>query len=147
MGAGKSLSALWRPFFTNAIVKLGRLRSPAPVALQYNPLLDLAVFTLWEKQEEGYRVASVRALPGERLAGPGGAAKLRPQWTTAKRGPAKSQTAELTAEMYKVFLGHAPACFATETRPHCAAANRRDLEEMRWAYRSALETARQYRGG
>ena len=87
-GAGESLSALWRPFFTNAIVKLGRLRSPAPAALYYNPLLDLAVFTLWEKREEGYRVASIRALPGERLADPGAAAPLRPQWTAAKRGPA-----------------------------------------------------------
>ena len=35
-GDGESLSALWRPFFANAIVKLGRLRSPAPVALYYN---------------------------------------------------------------------------------------------------------------
>ena len=45
-GDAESLSVLWRPFFANAIVKLGRLRSPAPVALYYNPLLDVAVFTL-----------------------------------------------------------------------------------------------------
>ena len=108
VGAGESLSALWRPFFTNAIVKLGRLRSPAPVALYYNPLLDLAVFTLWEKREEGYRVASVRALPGERLADPGGAAKLRPQWTAAKRGPVKT-LARTTAARLDAFRRAHPA--------------------------------------
>ena len=62
-------------------------------------------------------------------------------------GLSMSGKAELTAEMYKVLVDHMPACLATETRPHCAAANRRDLEEARRGYRSALETARQYRGG
>ena len=86
-GGDEALSALWRPFFANAIVQLGRLRSPAPVALYCNPLLDVALFTLWEKQEGGYRVASVRALPGERLAEPGADFALRPPWSAAEDGP------------------------------------------------------------
>ena len=62
-------------------------------------------------------------------------------------GLSMSQTLDLAAELYKVFLDHAPTCFATETRPHCRAANQRDLEEMRKAYQSALDSARQARGG
>ena len=62
-------------------------------------------------------------------------------------GLSMSQMLDLTAEMYKVVLDHAPTCFATETRPHCMAANQRYLEEMRRAYQSALESARQARGG
>ena len=81
------LSALWSPFFENAIVKLGRLQSPAPAALYYNPLLDVALFTLWEAGDAGYRLVSVRASPGERLADSGAAVSLRPPWTAARDGP------------------------------------------------------------
>ena len=61
-------------------------------------------------------------------------------------GLSMSQTYDLAAEQFKVFLDHAPSCFATETRPHCVAANIRDLEEVRKSYQSALEGARQARG-
>ena len=86
-GDPESQAVLWRTFFANAVVKLRRLRSPAPVALYYDPLLDVAIFTLWERRQGDYRVASARALPGKRLADPDGAAALRPQWTAAKDGP------------------------------------------------------------
>ena len=33
VGADESLAVLWRPFFENAIVKLGRLRASEPAAL------------------------------------------------------------------------------------------------------------------
>ncbi len=88
VGAGAALPALWRPFFANAVVKLGRLRSPAPAALYYDPLLDLAILTFWERSRDGWRVAAARALPGERLADRKAAAPLRPAWTTAADGPA-----------------------------------------------------------
>ena len=78
---------LWPPVFENAIVKLGRLRSPAPVALYYNPLLDVAVFTVWRKQGQAYRVASIRAVPGERLADAAVAVALQPTWTKDKAAP------------------------------------------------------------
>ena len=87
-GAGDSLAALWRPFFANAIVKLGRLGSPAPAALYYDPLLDLAVLTFWERGQDGWRVASARALPGERLADRKAQVPPRFAWTAAADGPA-----------------------------------------------------------
>ena len=63
-GAEASLPVLWTPFFENVIVKLGRVQSDAPVALYYNPLLDIALFTVWERRQTQYRVTSIRALPG-----------------------------------------------------------------------------------
>ena len=62
-------------------------------------------------------------------------------------GLSMSQTYDLAGEMYKVYLDQAPACFVTETRPHCMAANAGISKEMREAYRSAVEGARQARGG
>ena len=86
-GAEEALLVLWRPFFENAMVKLGRLHSSAPVALYYNPLLDVALFTLWRKRGVQYRLASIRALPGERLTEPGIDASARPPWMAAAAGP------------------------------------------------------------
>ena len=77
------LPGLWHPFFENAIVKLGRLRAPVPVALYYNPLLDIAVLTLWEQEDGHYRVAAIRALPGERLAAPTATVPNQPAWMIA----------------------------------------------------------------
>ena len=89
-GAGmiRSVSpiVLWSPFFANAMVKLGRLHSPVPVALFYNPLLDVAVVTFWVKREGGYQVSTVRALPGERLSDPKAEAPSLPSWTSSSGG-------------------------------------------------------------
>lgn len=105
--AGASPAALWRPFFANAVVELGRLPSPAPVALYYNPLLDVAVTTRWEKQDGGYRVASARALPGERLADPEAAVAPLPSWTAAP-GPVDA-LARATAARLDAFRNAHPA--------------------------------------
>ena len=77
------LPELWSSFFENAIVKLGRLRAPAPVALYYNPLLDIALITDWEQKDGHYRVALIRALPGERLAAPTATVPNQPAWMVA----------------------------------------------------------------
>ena len=77
------LPSLWHSFFENAIVKLGRLRAPVPVALYYNPLLDIAVITLWEEKDGHYRVAVIRALPGERLVAPTATIPDQPAWMVA----------------------------------------------------------------
>ena len=77
------LPGLWHSFFENTIVKLGRLRAPVPVALYYNPLLDIALITLWEQQDGHYRVAAIRALPGERLAVPTATVSDQPAWMLA----------------------------------------------------------------
>ncbi|MDE0330231.1 MAG: hypothetical protein OXL41_00025 [Nitrospinae bacterium] len=81
-----SPAVLWSPFFSNAIVKLGRLRSPAPMALYYDPLLDIALLTFWEKEGGSYRVSSARALPGERLNNLDAKLSLKPPWMSASGG-------------------------------------------------------------
>ncbi|MCY4319622.1 MAG: hypothetical protein OXE76_10650 [Alphaproteobacteria bacterium] len=91
-GAGivdrEMLPALWEPFFANAIVQLGRLESPGPVALYYDPLLDIAVLSFWEKADQNYRVTSVRALPGAMLAAPRAPPPEAswPSWISARTG-------------------------------------------------------------
>ena len=82
-----ALPIIWSEFFKNAIVKLGRLSSPAPVALYYNPLLDTMVLTLWEKQGADYRITSMRALLGENSADRDSATSLAPSWMIAEDGP------------------------------------------------------------
>ena len=87
-GPRAQAAALWAPFFENASVVLGRLRSAAPTALFYNPLLDVALLTFWRKAEDGYRAAVLRALPGERLNDPRARAiAAEPAWATAAAGP------------------------------------------------------------
>ena len=111
-GAGalteEALPVLWQPFFENAIVKLGRLQSPAPVALYYNPLLDVALLTLWERHEASYRAGVARALPGERLADPGAEALLQPQWLAAEDGAIEA-LARITAARLGTFRRAHPA--------------------------------------
>ena len=106
--AEESLPVLWSPFFENAIVKLGRLPSPAPVALYYNPLLDVALLTLWERHEESYRVVAARALPGERLDDPDAGALLRPRWMAAEDGPIEG-LARITSARLGTFRRVHPA--------------------------------------
>lgn len=105
-GEGEAASVLWRPFFENAMVKLGRLRSPAPVALYYNPLLDVAIIAVWERHERGYRVAAARALPGERLAGVGAEAPLRPGWLAAEDGLVRALAAQAGARLAAFGAAH-----------------------------------------
>lgn len=136
-GAGalveEALSVLWQPFFENAIVKLGRLRSPAPVALYYNPLLDIALLTLWERHEASYRVVVARALPGERQGNPDADVSLQPQWMAAEDGPIEA-LARITAARLGAFRrahpaqqregGKDPVTFATAAADLRAAAPR-----------------------
>ena len=112
---GELLPLLWGSFFENAIVQLGRLGSPAPVALYYNPLLDVAILARWEKQAEGYRVASVRALPGERLDVPSAAAPLLPEWMGAGDG-AVDALARTAAARLAAFRRAHPANESTAGR-------------------------------
>ena len=111
-GAGavekEALTVLWQPFFENTIVKLGRLQSPAPAALYYNPLLDVALLTVWERHEDSYRPGLARALPGERLADPGADVSLQPPWMAAEDGPVEA-LARITAARLAAFRGAHPA--------------------------------------
>ena len=96
---GEVLPLLWSASFANAIVKLGRVRSPGPVALYYDPLHDVAVLTFWRREDAGYRVASARALPGERLDAPEPEVPLLPSWTTAQTGLVESMTRTTAARL------------------------------------------------
>ena len=107
-GETETLKALWRPFFANAVVKLGRLASPRPAALFYDPLLDIALLTLWERRGGGYRAVSARALPGARLEKPAAPATLRPAWMAAADDPAGA-LARTTAARLDAFARMHPA--------------------------------------
>ena len=90
---------LWSASFANAIVKLGRLGSPGPVALYYDPLHDVAVLTFWRREDGGWRVDSVRALPAERLEAPEAEVPLLPSWTTAEVGLVETMTRTTAARL------------------------------------------------
>ncbi len=130
------LPNLWSPFFENAIVKLGRLRAPAPMALYYNPLLDMAVITVWEQQDGHYRIARVRALPGERLAVPTATVTNQPAWMVAD--DPITTLAEITTTRLNTFRHAHPATTPDAAGRHgvtfaAAAANMRTaLPRLLW---------------
>lgn len=99
---------LWGGFFQNAAVVLGRLNSPAPVALYYSPLLDVGLLTRWMEGEGGYHLTGAHALPGERLSEPTAKAPLHPAWTTARDGPAAA-LARIAADRLGAFRRAHPA--------------------------------------
>ena len=103
-----SLAELWPPFFENTMVALGRLRSPAPRVLYYNPLLDVAVSTIWEKREGGWGLTAIRAFPGERLTGPPGDAPSRPSWVTAGERPVQALATTAAARLATFHRAHPP---------------------------------------
>lgn len=106
-GSAKAARALWPPFFENAIVKLGRLRSPTPVALYYNPLLDVALITFWRRGPGRYSIESIRALPGERLAKPGVRVARQPGWLSS--GDPISELMSITDARLSAFRRAHPA--------------------------------------
>ena len=95
----EALSVLWGPTFANSMVILGRLESPGPVALFYDPLLDVAVVTHWAAQGAGYRVVRARALPGARLDDPRATTGLAPPWMTSAGDPVGALTALAAARV------------------------------------------------
>ena len=102
------MAELWPAFFENTMVALGRLRSPAPRALYYNPLLDVAVSTIWEKRKGGWRLSVIRALPGERLAGRPGNVPSRPSWVAADERPVEALAATAAARLAAFRRAHPP---------------------------------------
>lgn len=82
----------WRRFFDNIGISFGRMRSSAPMAVFYNPVLDIALLSLWEKQDDGYAPTSVRMLPGEKLQEPGvwlhpAVFSSEPSWSANENSP------------------------------------------------------------
>ncbi len=136
MVARETLPALWSPSFANAIVKLGRLRSTGPAALYYDPLLDIAVLTLWTREEAGYRVVSARALPGERLAEPDAEVAVEPAWISAQDGAVGALSRTTAARLDAFRLAHPPGATkpgrAAATFADAAAALRAALPRLAW---------------
>ena len=111
-GAGmvdrEMLPLLWAPFFSNAIVQPGRLESSGPVVLYYDPLLDIVVLTYWMRTEQGYRVASARALPGETLATPDAAVAPEPSWISARTGAVEALARTASSRLDAFRTAHPP---------------------------------------
>ena len=90
------LPVLWSPTFANVIVKLGRAGSKAPVAMYYNPLLDIAMFVYWTYQDGNPRIRFARAVPGERINDSSAKVQRTPPWLLSE-----SQTIEALSEIHK----------------------------------------------
>ena len=137
-GTREQLHSLWVPFFENAVVALGRLQSPTPVALYLNPLLDVALLTWWEKREDGYRIASLRALSGERLNDSRAAVSPQPPWMTMTlEGGPVAALAEVAQARLDTFRRIHPAGSRDRSRDDAtfaaAAADARvALPRLRW---------------
>ena len=100
------LAPLWRPSFANTIVTLGRLSSPEPVALYYDPLIDIALLAFWRQQQDGWRVVRARALPGERLDDRNAMAGLEPSWLSSQEAGIDTLTRVVAARLKAFHLAH-----------------------------------------
>jgi len=121
----------WSAFFRGTLVKLGRLPSEAPVALYYNPVLDVGVLQSCNVPAKSGPVTCqfVCALPGEVLTG--GALVASPRWL-AEPDPlvAVTRNAGLrTAGFAKTFPPNA-AVSGTPPSQLCSAKNQA-LAEVR----------------
>ena len=104
----RSPPEMWPAFFGNAMVALGRLRSPRPAALYYNPLLDVAVATNWAKEDGGWQVAAAQAFPGESFRGPPRAVPPRPSWMSADPGMVEALSAITASRLADFHRFHPP---------------------------------------
>ncbi|MYD95037.1 MAG: hypothetical protein F4Y02_15405 [Chloroflexi bacterium] len=126
----EALASLWGPFFANAIVALGRVDSPGPMALYYNPLLDVAVVTVWTRDGDGFAVQSARALPGERLLDPNVSVELFPVWMTAPDDVGEALDRATAARLRAFARAHPPDSAEAAVRTVTFAAAARDLRAL-----------------
>ena len=78
------------------------------MALFYNPLLDVALVSVWERRGERYGVASVRARAGERLVEDEAEVPLAPWWMS-EADDALGALARATARRLDAFRVAHPA--------------------------------------
>ena len=137
------LPVLWGAFFENAIVKLGRLESAVPAALYYNPLLDVALLTLWMREGDAYAVHRARALPGERLQESRAAISLYPAWIGTDDSPIDALANTATERLSAFRRLHPPdanEAGRAATSYADAAVNTRDvLARLAWNTAQRLE--------
>lgn len=104
----RSPPEMWPAFFRNAMVALGRLRSPRPVALYYNPLLDVAVATGWAPEDGGWRVVTAQAFPGEGFGSPPRDVPSRPSWVEGEAGMVEALSATAASRLADFHRSHPP---------------------------------------
>ena len=104
----QALAVLWRPFFSNAVVQLGRMASSGPVALYLDPVLDIAIIAYWRNEGDGFVLASAHALPGARLLDGAAEAAILPPWLSAREDPVGAMAADM-AERLAAFGRQHPA--------------------------------------
>ena len=77
-----TLTLVWAKFFDNAIIVL-RPTPHSMSAMFYNPLLDMALLTRWEEDEDTLQISYLRAIAGVKIADGGAAVAPSPPWMTA----------------------------------------------------------------
>ena len=106
-------------------------------------MLDVALLTLWQKEEERYVVASARALPGDRLANPEAAETVLPAWMTGDEHPLEALARTATARLETFRQAHpaesGKASRATTTFAADAADMRAVLPRLAWNASRRLE--------
>ena len=141
--AQRSPPEMWPTFFQNTMVGLGRLLSSGPAALYYNPLLDVAVGTVWKKSGGGWRVVSVQAFAGENFRGPPRAVPPHPSWVKADSkmvGTLSAITASRLADFHRL---HPPEA---KSGAQIATSFAEDAAYARAAWPRLLWNARQHAG-
>ena len=75
------LKQVWGAFFENTIVETRGGDTATPSALYYNPLLDIALLTRWERYTKlDYHLSDLRVVPGERLSSVTASVPAAPGW-------------------------------------------------------------------
>ena len=141
--AQRSPPEMWPTFFQNTMVVVGRLLSSAPAALYYNPLLDVAVGTVWKKSDGGWRVVSVQAFAGENFRGPPRAVPPHPSWVKADSkmvGTLSAITASRLADFHRL---HPPDA---KSGAQIATSFAEDAAYARAAWPRLLRNARHHAG-
>jgi len=70
----------WRYLLGTSVFTTAGLNEPRALIVFYNPLLDTAVFTVWEARKEGRRIVDVDWVPGDLVRQASGTVEARPLW-------------------------------------------------------------------
>lgn len=70
----------WRYLLGTSVFTTAGLNEPRALIVFYNPLIDTAVFTVWEARKEGRRIVDIDWVPGDLVRQANGAIEARPLW-------------------------------------------------------------------
>ena len=109
----------WSFFFRDSIVRIAMITSSTPLALYYNPLMDVVVKTTWTRVgTQRYELVEMQALPGEFVDGESAmrSATVAPYWLISQQKGLEETLRQMTqmrleglAKRYPVMgeTGHA----------------------------------------